>query len=177
MDEARVTPTLDAELRTFLSEIFPEWADIFKTRRAWHDAAPIFSAIAREQGNVIGHIGVVERTITTCWNWRYTVTSFQGVSVAPDRRREGIARKLLDLALAESARRGYPFAVLFCREPLVPIYRSLGWRLPEDSMIMWKDRALPIPMRSNCPMYRVLGEIAFPEGPIDVHNPLDFTKP
>ena len=173
LDESNISPALDAELRTFLSGIFPEWGEIFKSRRAWHDAAPVFTALARERGKVVGHVGVVERTITTCWNWRYTVAGFQGVSVAPNRRCIGIARTLLETALAESTRRGYPFAVIFCKEPLVPFYSSLGWRLPEDSMIMWQDRALPIPMRSNCPMYRELADLPFPEGPIDVHNPLD----
>ena len=129
-------------------------------------------ATERFGGEVIGHVGVVERTISTCWNWRYRVASFQGVSVAPNWRRQGIAQRLLDLSLEETKRRGYPFAILFCREPLVPFYRALGWRLPEDSMIMWKDLMLPISMRSNCPMYRELTNLVFPEGPIDVHNPI-----
>lgn len=181
LDESQIDATLDREIRRFLVETFPNWADIFRTRRAWHDARPVRTVLATvptKDGaqadlpfRVVGHVAVVERAITTCWNWRYAVAGVQGVSVAPELRKTGLSTRLLDVALAESAALGYPFAVLFCREPLVPFYERNGWRLPNDSMIMWKDRELPIHMQSNCPMYRELSGETFPEGPIDVHNP------
>lgn len=186
LDESQIDATLDREIRRFLVETFPNWADIFRTRRAWHDARPVRTVLATVPSSepspassepsgvdfrVVGHVAVVERTVTTCWNWRYAVAGVQGVSVAPDFRKTGLSTRLLDVALAESTALGYPFAVLFCREPLVPFYERNGWRLPNDSMIMWKDRELPIHMQSNCPMYRELSDETFPEGPIDVHNP------
>ncbi len=195
LDESQIDATLDREIRRFLVETFPNWADVFRTRRAWHDARPVRTVLATvptststsapsatassnepaEQNGVgfrvVGHVAVVERTVTTCWNWRYAVAGVQGVSVAPDFRKTGLSTRLLDVALAESTALGYPFAVLFCREPLVPFYERNGWRLPNDSMVMWKDRELPIHMQSNCPMYRELSGETFPEGPIDVHNP------
>lgn len=184
LDESQIDATLDREIRRFLVETFPNWADVFRTRRAWHDARPVRTVLATVPTStasesepsgvgfrVVGHVAVVERTVTTCWNWRYAVAGVQGVSVAPDFRKTGLSTRLLDVALAESAALGYPFAVLFCREPLVPFYERNGWRLPNDSMIMWKDRELPIHMQSNCPMYRELSDETFPEGPIDVHNP------
>lgn len=193
LDESQIDATLDREIRRFLVETFPNWADVFRTRRAWHDARPVRTVLATvptstsapsatassnepaEQNGVgfrvVGHVAVVERTVTTCWNWRYAVAGVQGVSVAPEFRKTGLSTRLLDVALAESTALGYPFAVLFCREPLVPFYERNGWRLPNDSMVMWKDRELPIHMQSNCPMYRELSGETFPEGPIDVHNP------
>ena len=181
LDESQIDATLDCEIRRFLVETFPNWADIFRTRRAWHDARPVRTVLATVPASaaepnavgfrVVGHVAVVERTVTTCWNWRYAVAGIQGVSVAPEFRKTGLSTRLLDVALAESTALGYPFAVLFCREPLVPFYERNGWRLPNDSMIMWKDRELPIHMQSNCPMYRELSGETFPEGPIDVHNP------
>ena len=188
LDESQIDATLDREIRRFLVETFPNWVDIFRTRRAWHDARPVRTVLATVPASepspessepsgvgvdfrVVGHVAVVERTVTTCWNWRYAVAGVQGVSVAPDFRKTGLSTRLLDVALAESTALGYPFAVLFCREPLVPFYERNGWRLPNDSMIMWKDRELPIHMQSNCPMYRELSGETFPEGPIDVHNP------
>ncbi|MDO5565073.1 MAG: GNAT family N-acetyltransferase [Planctomycetia bacterium] len=173
--EPDVTSALDNQLRDFLSRIFPEWAEIFKSRRCWHEARPVFSIIAECGNRIVGHVGVVERTITNCWNWRYNVGSFQGVSVDPEFRGQGLGKALLDRALEESKQYGYDFVILFCKEPLVPFYCKLGWKLPEDSMIMWRDRELPIAMRSNCPMYQVLGEMSFPEGPIDVHNPFEIS--
>ncbi len=172
LSETEIDAELDEKIREFLLALFPNWGEIFKTRRAWHDAKPVFTILARDaDGRVVGHVAVVERTITTCWNWRYVVASVQGVGVDPEFRGTGLSTRLLDAALSESARAGYPFAILFCREPLVPFYERNGWRLPGDSMIMWRDRALPIHMRSNCPMFRELGCEKFPEGPIDVHNP------
>lgn len=182
LDESQIDATLDREIRRFLVETFPNWADIFRTRRAWHDARPVRTVLATVPSSadaapdavpfrVVGHVAVVERAITTCWNWRYAVAGVQGVSVAPEFRKTGLSTRLLDVALAESTALGYPFAVLFCREPLVPFYERNGWRLPNDSMVMWKDRELPIHMQSNCPMYRELSGETFPEGPIDVHNP------
>ena len=174
LPEEEIGAELDRELVAYLSRIFPEWASVFSKQRAWHDARPLWTALAFAGGKVVGHTAVVERTITTDWNWRYKVVSLQGVSVLPEWRNRGIGRKLLKMALDEARRRGYPFATIFCKEEMVPYYQSLGWQLPEDSRIMWKDRALPIAMRSNCPMYQTLGEIPFPEGPIDVHNPFGF---
>lgn len=174
LSEEEIGPKLNKELVGYLSGIFPEWAQVFAKERAWHDARPVWTTLAFSGRRVIGHTAVVERTITTDWNWRYKVASLQGVSVLPEWRNRGIGRKLLKMTLDEARRRNYPFAIIFCKEAMVPYYESLGWQLPEDSMIMWKDRALPIPMRSNCPMYQTLSDISFPEGPIDVHNPFGF---
>lgn len=176
INETETGKELDLQIRRYLLDIFPEWGEVFKKRRAWHDAIPFFTVLAMEQGEIVGHIAVVERTITTSWNFRYDAASFQGVSIRPDRRGQRLSLRLLDRALDESRKRGYPFAILYCREPLVPFYQKTGWKLPEDSMIMWRERALPIAMRSNCPMYRELKDIPFPEGPTDVHNPLPMEK-
>ncbi|MCF0233345.1 MAG: GNAT family N-acetyltransferase [Thermoguttaceae bacterium] len=169
--ESDVDPALDAQIREFLLEYFPNWADVFKTRRTWHDAPPVFTTLARCEGKIVGHVAVVERTITTRWNWRYLAASIQGVAVARDFRKTGLSTKILDLALQEAADAGYKFAILFCREPLRPFYERNGWKLPNDSMIMWRDRELPIHMQSNCPMCRELSDEPFPEGELDVHNP------
>ncbi|MDO4586489.1 MAG: GNAT family N-acetyltransferase [Planctomycetia bacterium] len=172
-EETQINPTLDSQIRLFLCEQFPDWASVFQYRRTWHDAPPVFTVLAFNDNNeIIGHVAIVERTITTCWNWRYTVASFQGVSVAEEERHSGLAHQLLSLAIKESTKLGYLFAILFCKEPLISFYHDQGWQLPDDSMIMWKDHDLPIPMRSNCPMFLPLSNMPFPEGPIDVHNPL-----
>ncbi|MBQ9371394.1 MAG: GNAT family N-acetyltransferase [Thermoguttaceae bacterium] len=173
LNESEIDEPLDAQIREFLCRLFPNWESVFKTRRAWHDAPPVFTAIARnERGDIAGHVAVVERTITTNWNFRYLVASVQGVSVDEPYRKTGLSVRLLNVALDEARKRKYPFAILFCREPLVHFYERNGWKLPDDSMIMWRDRELPIHMQSNCPMYRELTDEPFPEGPIDVHNPL-----
>ena len=161
----------DRQIRELLCLCFPDWAETFRQSRVWHTTPPIYTVIVREQGQIIGHIAVVVRTITTTWNFRYNVASIQGVCVAPDKRRTGLAHRLLQIALQEAAKRGFLFAILYCKEFLVPYYTSQGWKLADDSVVMWNSRDLPISMHSNCPMYCELGEVPFPEGPLDVHSP------
>ena len=172
VEESDLQTDEDRQLRELLCLCFPDWAEIFREHRLWHNTPPIFSVIVRQEGHIIGHIAVVVRTITTTWNFRYNVASIQGVCVVPEKRRIGLARCLLQEALREAARRGFHFAILYCTEFLVPYYVSQGWKLADDSVVMWNSRDLPIFMRSNCPMYYELSDIPFPEGPLDVHSPL-----
>ena len=172
LSEEQIDAALDAKLRKHLCEIFPNWASVFNTRRAWHDAVPVFTILATDaSGEIVGHIAVVERTITTEWNARFAVASIQGVSVDPSYRGTGLSARLLDAALEEWRKLGYLYAILFCRKPLVPFYERNGWKLPHDPMIMWRDRELPIHMQSDYPMYQELTSEPLPEGQIDVHNP------
>jgi len=171
IDENDIQPDDDRQIRELLCLCFPDWAEIFRQHRRWHDTSPIYSVIIREEGKIIGHIAVVVRTLTTTWNFRYNVASIQGVCVSPDKRRVGVSRKLLQKAMQEAVRREFLFALLYCKEFLVPFYASQGWNLADDSVVMWNSRDLPISMRSNCPMYLELTETPFPEGPLDVHSP------
>ena len=171
IEESDLQSDEDMQIRELLILCFPDWADIFRHRRTWHNLPPIYSVIVRREEQIIGHIAVVVRTITTTWNFRYNVASIQGVCVAPAERRVGLARRLLYEALREATRRGFLFAILYCKEFLVPYYVLQGWKLADDSIVMWHNQDLPISMRSNCPMYYELQDIPFPEGPLDVHCP------
>lgn len=171
LDEHDLDAEMDARIRELLRTCFPDWREIFQQRRTWHSTPPIFSVLARDGDRIVGHIALVVRTITTTWNFRYNVVSVQGVCVLPDARHSGLAHKMLRMALDESARRGFLFAILYCKERLVDFYASQGWKLADDSIVMWNQRDLPISMRSNCPMYYELGDVPLPEGPLDVHSP------
>ena len=171
VDESEVDAELDERIRTLLRICFPDWLEIFTDRRVWHQTLPVCTVIVRDGDTIIGHAAIVVRTITTTWNFRYNVASLQGVCVLPAYRRSGLGQQLVQAALEEARLRGFPFAILFCKELLVPYYTVQGWTLADESMVMWNKRDLPISMRSNCPMYYELGEIPFPEGPLDVHSP------
>jgi predicted N-acetyltransferase YhbS len=171
VEEADIDASLDWRIRLLLRLCFPDWADIFQNRRTWHSTPPLFSIVVYEGEDIIGHIAVVVRTITTTWNFRYSVASIQGVCVDPNFRSSGIAHEMLKKALEESTKRGFQFAILYCKEYLVSFYSSQGWRLADESVVMWNQRDLPIAMRSNCPMYYELSDIKLPEGPLDVHSP------
>jgi len=171
IEEHDLQPDDDKQIRELLCVCFPDWAKIFQANRIWHSTPPIFSVLVRQEGRIVGHLAVVVRTITTTWNFRYNVASIQGVCVAADKRRTGLSRRMLQAARREAARRGFLFAILYCKEFLVPFYNSQGWKLADDSVVMWNHQDLPITMRSNCPMYCELGDVPFPEGPLDVHSP------
>ena len=176
IDENAIDVALDSRIREHLSRCFPDSPDKFLSHRIWHNIPPDYTVLVRQKQSdgsdfVIGHIAVVIRTITTTWNWRYNAASLQGVSVAEGYRHTGLATQMLKCALDEAKRRGYLYAVLFCKEPLVPFYEKQGWHLTDDSVIMWNEQDCPIKMRSNCPMYKELTEKSFPEGPVDLHNP------
>ena len=170
IDEQEIDAALDGGIKEFLGEIFPEWREIFRKYRQWHKTAPIFTALCRLDGRIVGHVAVVVRAITTTWNFRYYVASIQGVAVAPEHRNTGLAHQLLAETLAEAKRRGFVYAILYCKEPLVEFYASQGWKLTEDHVVMRNEKDLPISMRSNYPMYYELADEPFPEGPLDVHN-------
>ena len=172
IDERDLQPDDDRQIRELLCLCFPDWAEIFQQHRLWHNTPPVYSVIVRGEEQIIGHIAVVVRTITTTWNFRYNVASIQGVCVSPDQRRVGVSRLLIQKAVQEAARREFLFAILYCKEFLVPFYTSQGWKLADDSVVMWNSKDLPISMRSNCPMFLELTETPFPEGPLDVHSPL-----
>ncbi|MDR3198769.1 MAG: GNAT family N-acetyltransferase [Planctomycetaceae bacterium] len=171
VDEHDLNTELDGSIRELLRLCFPDWADIFQNYRMWYSTRPIYSVVARDEEKIIGHIAAVVRAITTTWNFRYNVVSIQGVCVAPDSRHAGLAHQMLREALNEAVRRGFLFAILYCKEFLVPFYASQGWKLADDSIVMWNQRDLPVSMRSNCPMYYELSDVPLPEGPLDVHSP------
>ncbi|MDR1385367.1 MAG: GNAT family N-acetyltransferase, partial [Planctomycetaceae bacterium] len=163
LEESGIDAVLDRQLREHLQRCFPDSPDKFQEHRVWHNVSPEYTVILRKKSgdpnipaSVAGHVGVVIRTITTTWNWRYNVASIQGVSVAEEYRYEGYAARMIQCALDEANRRGYLYAVLFCKEAMVPFYLKLGWRLTDDSVIMRNEQDAPIRMRSNCPMYKEL---------------------
>ena len=171
VDENEVDAELDEQIRDLLRLCFPDWTEIFRNRRVWHQTKPICSVLFRDGATLVGHAALVVRTVTTTWNFRYNVASIQGVCVLPDHRGKGLGQQLVRTVRNEAQRRGFPFAILYCKEPLVSYYLSQGWKLADESMVMWNKRDLPISMRSNCPMYYELSELPFPEGPLDVHSP------
>ena len=170
IDEQDIDAALDSGIKEFLGGIFPEWGGIFRQHRRWHKTAPVFTVLYRTDGRIVGHVAVVVRAITTTWNFRYYVASVQGVAVAPDQRHAGLAHRLLAETLAEAKRRGFLYAILYCKEPLVDFYAAQGWKLPEDHAVMRNEEDQPISMRSDCPMYYELTGEPFPEGPLDIHN-------
>lgn len=57
------------------------------------------------------------------------------VFVEPDRRGQGIARALMDLAMAEGRRRGLQYMILHATAQGRPMYEKLGWAQTSEMSI------------------------------------------
>jgi len=170
--EPAITPADDRAIRALLCECFlgEEYAS-FRESRYWHDSAPAFTALFREGDRVSGHVGVVIRGIR-CDGQPTTVAGVQNVAVTPHLRRTGISHELMQKAMAEAARRGIRFGMLFCFPGLERLYGSLGWCRVEASVTMIDDsgEATPIDPR-NITMVKGLASEQFAAKEIDLAGP------
>ncbi|MGW7191926.1 GNAT family N-acetyltransferase, partial [Streptomyces sp. NPDC054838] len=75
-------------------------------------------------GRLVAHAGLLRLRISI-GGAATEVVGVGGVAVAPDVRGLGLARRVITAALDHARRLGPGHALLFCREPLVPLYERL----------------------------------------------------
>ena len=73
----------------------------------------------------MAHVAAYERDVTIGGEPN-RITMLGDVAVAPDLRRQGIARRAINLAHRDLIQRAIEFCVLFAREPA--IYHGIGYR-------------------------------------------------
>ena len=97
-----------------------------------------------ETGDLLGYL-IISRYVDA-WH-------VMNIAVAPDYRRRGIARRLMENLFevtARDARRGYTLEVRVSNEAAIHLYEGLGFRARgirrgyytdnrEDALIMWRD--------------------------------------
>jgi len=77
------------------------------------------------------------------------VVGVGGVAVAPDLRGNGLARLVVTAALDHARTLGPEYGLLFCRQPLVPLYQRLGWRaLEQDVHVEQHEGPVLMPLRT-----------------------------
>ena len=171
VDEPDVTPALDAEIRDGLCESFPADRDAFARARPWHGSAPAYSIVAEEGGRVVGHAGVVDRTITV-GDRPLRVAGVQNVFVRPTHRGTGLSDRVMTLTMDEARRRGFDMGVLFCVPKLVPVYARTGFRtLGEQDVVRIDETGAesPIPGKNET-MFFPLNVTTFPPGRIHLRG-------
>jgi ribosomal-protein-alanine N-acetyltransferase len=103
-----------------------------------------FGAIDSERDELVGYL-IISRYVDA-WH-------VMNIAVAPEYRRQGIARRLMERLFevtARDARRGYTLEVRVSNEAAIRLYEELGFRARgirrgyytdnrEDALIMWKD--------------------------------------
>lgn len=118
-------------------------------------------------GEVIAHLGVVERRITAgCVS--ASVAGIQNAAVLPEHRGKGLCREMLALAMDEARRRGLDYGLLFCEPKTMPLYARCGWlELPNQPVVRVDCDGLEKPLpEGNLPMWFPLGKQVFPSGPV-----------
>jgi GNAT superfamily N-acetyltransferase len=170
IEEARMSPAMDRAIRQLLCTCFPADAEAYARRRAWHDSTPTYTVVSRRGGLVVGHLGIVVRTVA-CGDVQVTVAGVQSFCVAEPYRGTGLSRHLMVRALDEALRRGIRFGLLFCVPELEDLYRGLGWATTGRPVSMLDERrqSVPIPRRNIC-MSIELGDEDFPPGPLGLQG-------
>ena len=123
----------------------------------------------RHQGRLVAHAGLVDATVSVGQR-RFPVAGLGGVVVAPDLRGHGLARLVVDAAVAHARGTGVEFGLLFCLPDRVPLYRRLGWRESADGMRVEQPGGVVVdhPLRT---MWAPLADGAvWPPGPARLHS-------
>ncbi|MFF7476754.1 GNAT family N-acetyltransferase [Streptomyces sp. NPDC008092] len=103
----------------------------------------------RHDDLLVAHAGL-RRLPAAIGDTETEVVGVGGVAVAPRMQGQGLARLVVEAALEHARTMGPPHALLFCRAPLVPLYRRLGWH-PLDTDVLVEqpgDRLVTMPLRT-----------------------------
>lgn len=131
-------------------------------------ALPGWHAMGMLDGNLVGRVGILERTISVGQEL-LRVGGICGVVTAPGYRDRGIASALLgeSVAFVKNSLR-LPFALLTCRSKLEVFYERSGWKTVKGPTVF----AQPDGVRPCKGLTMVLecGPRLWPEGPIDMRG-------
>ena len=170
IEESHLSDALDVELRGFLMRAFPDGGTSFAQTRYWHGSAPVYSVIARLDGKVVAHAGVIVRDIRV-GGQPVRIYGIQNMGVLPEARGAGAGLRVLETVAGEAVRRGIAFGVLFCIPELERYYRRNGWEPHNVAVRMNYDGQdnIPIPGKNIC-MVKRLTDAVFPKGEIHLQG-------
>ncbi|MFE5586703.1 GNAT family N-acetyltransferase [Kitasatospora sp. NPDC056531] len=129
----------------------------------------IHFGIRAADGRLVAHTGLLPVPLTV-GGVDLEAIGVGGVCVAPGRRGGGLAQAVVGAALDHGRSLGFRYALLFCRPPLAPFYRGLGFRevAEEVTVEQPQGRLAVMPLRT---MWRPLAEGAgWPEGPVRLRS-------
>ncbi|WP_327411679.1 GNAT family N-acetyltransferase [Streptomyces sp. NBC_01233] len=122
----------------------------------------------RQGDRLVAHAGLL-RLPLSIGGVDTEVMGVGGVAVAPDVRGRGLARVVLSAALDHARTTGLQHALLFCRPPLVPLYRRLGWcTLEQDVHVEQPGGTVTMPLRTMTTPLRA--DAHWPDGPVHLRS-------
>jgi predicted N-acetyltransferase YhbS len=171
IEEREMTPETDQALREALCLCFPADIETFSKTRAWHGSAPAWSVVLFDGGRVVGHVGIVERTILA-GDKPLRVAGIQNVITLPECRGLGYGKLIMDESMKEAGRRNSDAGILFCVPELEKLYVKCGWiLLPKEEIIRVDDDGSEIPLpEKNIAMFYPLLVKQFPSGRIHLQG-------
>lgn len=128
----RLVADLDEEQRAGIKAlkeaVYPpeEYADDPVRRREWRTAQ--WCVLVTDEDMVASYTGIVI-VDGEANDEPVEIGGLGGIATHPDHRGRGLARSSIDIALQHMMDSGVDFALLVCRDQLVPYYEALGWRL------------------------------------------------
>lgn len=167
--EPLITAAEDAAIRAGLCVCFPDDRDTFSQTRSWHGTHPTWSVFVEQQGQVIAHVGVVDRQILVGMD-HVRVAGIQNVFVLPEHRKTSLFPQVMAVAMKEAARNTLDLGILFCVPGLANAYARIGWRLLEPRNVVRTDEQgvrQPLPGK-NITMFYPLIRDNMPPGNIDL---------
>ncbi|MFC5666593.1 GNAT family N-acetyltransferase [Kitasatospora misakiensis] len=111
-------------------EIFgdePDPSRIAEYGMVWRPKDIHFGIRAERDGRLVAHAGLVVLPVSIGGR-RAELIGLGAVAVAADLRGRGLARTVVDGALAHARGLGPRFAILFCRPDKAELYARLGWQ-------------------------------------------------
>ena len=169
-EEAHMTAARDAEFRDFLKRAFPEGATAFAQTRYWHGSAPVYSVVARQDGQLLAHAGAIVRDIRV-GSQIVRIYGIQNMGVLPAARGTGAGLRVLETVAREAGQRDISFGVLFCVPELERYYGRDGWLLRQGDVRMdfGGQTSIAIPGKNVC-MVKCLTAQPFPDGGIHLQG-------
>ncbi|MFE7565116.1 GNAT family N-acetyltransferase [Kitasatospora sp. NPDC057500] len=154
-----------------LAEIFGDAQDAFGVAAlgmTWRPKEHHVGIRAEPGGRLVAHAGLVVLPVSVGGR-RTDAVGLGGVAVAADRRGRGLARAVVDGALARARGLGPQLAFLFCRPDVAGLYARLGWRALEGPVEV-EQPAGPVVMPLRTMWFPLHEGAQWPAGAVRLHS-------
>lgn len=124
--------------------------------------------VLRDDGRLVASAGLTEAEVEVAGE-RFAVAGLGGVIVNADRRGQGLAKRIVEVALNRAEATGLPFVILFCHSDRVGLYERLGFAtITSPVRVQQPDGFEPVTQRM---MWRPLQQSgSWPRGNVTVYN-------
>ena len=124
-----------AGIKAMKEVVYPPslFADAPIRGREWKP--PSWAVLVTDDDRVVSYTGIV-LTDGLVDGREARIGGVGGVATHPDQRGRGLARRSIELALGFMSEQGVDFALLVCREELIPYYTEIGWRRFNGTMLV-----------------------------------------